>query len=224
MSEIKKIIEQLNDNAKATLSVSITNGDTLQVDCVLKKTETSPSFKLLYSSGTLQTDSIQYEKQCRLIVRHGEGSVNLKVHIDQTDSDNAFICTALKSVQPEMLREFFRVTINIPIRASYQPGPKEKKNVPWTITGKTIDLSGGGVLAVFPGKPQNNNHIQLELDVPGYKFPLICQAKVIRTYLLQQKRYQVAFFFESIEQKTRDMIISCCLQEQRRQLRENVRV
>ncbi len=223
MSEIKKTIKQFQDNSKAILKVPNTTGNT-PIDCVLTKTETLPSFKLLYSSGTIQTDSIQYDKQCHLIVRHGEGAINLKIKIDKTESNNALICTALTAIQPEELREFFRVMINVPIRASYQPGPKEKKNIPWTLTGKTIDISGGGVLAVFPGKPPNNNHIQLELGIPGYKSPILCQAKVINTYRLRQKRYQVAFCFERIEQKIRDIIISCCLQEQRRQLRENIRV
>ncbi len=224
MSKIKKIIEQLDNGDRATLDVPMIDGSTEIIHCVLKKTETSPSLKLLYPSNTIQTENLLYESKCRLVIQHGEGAVNLKVQIEKADNDNALVCTAFESIKPEELREYFRVMINISIHAIYQPGPKEKKNLPWLLKGKTIDLSGSGVLAMFPGKPQNNNHIQLEMDIPGQNMPILCQAKVIRTYRMRQKRYQVAFSFENIEQKTKDMIISCCLREQRRQLREKIRI
>ena len=114
--------------------------------------------------------------------------------------------------------------ISTPIRASYRPGPRETKSRAWEISGTTIDLSGGGVLALFPEKPANTNRIQLEIDLPGQQAPVLCLAKVVRTYRLRKNRFQVAFNITEIEGKARDIIISCCLQEQRRQLRNKVRV
>ncbi len=223
MSEIKKIIEQIDDNIRVTIDVPMTNGDTQRIDGILKKTSLPPSFEILYPPGILKTESLEYKSKCILSAKHEEKIVNLEIHIDGADN-NALTCTAFSSIKPEKLREYFRVMIKTSIRASYKPGPKEIKISPWILTGDTIDLSGGGVLAIFQGKPGSNNHIQLEIDIPGQKTSIRCKAQVIRTYRMRQKRYQVAFSFEDIEHKAKDIIISCCLQEQRRQLREKVRV
>lgn len=224
MSGITNIIERIVDNVRATLDVAMTDGDTQRIDCILKKTDLPASVKLFYPPDTIRTNQVKQGSKCRLIIRHGEGAVNLEIQIDKVHSDNALTCTALKSIKPEKLREYFRVMINIPIRAHFRPDPKDKKNPQWQLTGNTIDLSGGGVLALFPGKPQSNNRIKLEIKIPGQKTPVLCHAKIIRIYRMRKKRYQVAFFFESIEHKYRDMLVACCMQEQRQQLREKVRV
>ena len=112
--------------------------------------------------------------------------------------------------------------INVPIEASYIAGAREVKAKTWKMIGTTVDLSGSGVLAVFAEKPATSHNIQLIMTMPGEESPFICLADVVRTYRLRKNRYQVAFHFTVISTKTRDQIISCCFQEQRRQLRENV--
>ena len=223
MSGIAEIINQLHDSAIATVDIPIEKGESQRLKCILKKTQ-SPSFKLIFPPDILELDQLSYGITCRLIVKLDDGSVNLNVKLNDADGDRTLNCTALESVNPESLREYFRVMISAPVRASYQPGPREIKYRAWKLSGHTIDLSGGGVLALFPGKPVNTNRIQLEIDLPGQEAPVICQSKVIRTYRMRKKRYQVAFYFEDIDRKSRDIIISCCLQEQRRQLRDKVRV
>jgi hypothetical protein len=220
---ITEIINQLNDSAMATVDIPIKEGEDQRLNCILKKTE-SPSFKLVFAPNTLPRDTIEYGTNCRLVVKHKDSSVNLNVRLDEADGDRALLFTALESISPESLREYFRVMISAPIRACYQPGPREKKNVPWELAGHTIDLSGGGVLAIFSGKPANNNRIQLEIDLPEQSAPVVCLARVVRTYRMRKNRFQVAFNIVEIEGKDRDIIISCCLQEQRRQLRDKVRV
>jgi len=220
---ITEIIHQLDDNAMATVDIPIKEGEDQRLNCVLKKTS-SPSFKLVFAPNSLPGDAIEYGTNCRLVVKHGGSSVNLNVRLDEADGDRALLFTALESISPEALREYFRVMISAPIRASYKPGPRETKNIPWELTGHTIDLSGGGVLAIFSGKPANNNRIRLEIDLPGQPAPALCTARVVRTYRMRKNRFQVAFNIIEIEGRVRDIIISCCLQEQRRQLRDKVRV
>jgi len=223
VSGIAEIINQLNDSASATMDIPVEEGESQRLKCILKKTE-APSFKLIFPPETLTAIELEKDIICRLIVKHGEGAVNLKVKLDEVEGDRTMFCTALESISPETLREYFRVMISAPIHASYQPGPREIKNSPWELSGHTIDLSGGGVLALFAGKPANAKRIQLEIDLPGQHAPVLCQAEVVRTYRMRKKRYQVAFFITDIDGKARDNIISCCLQEQRRQLRDKVRV
>lgn len=223
MSGIAEIITQLDDRAMATVDIPLAEGEDQRLNCILKKAAT-PSFKLIFPSNTLPLDRLEYGRNCRLIVKNSGSQVNLNVRLDEADDDRTLIFTAVESINPEMLREYFRVMISAPVRASYQPGAKEIKNKSWELNGHTIDISGGGVLALFPGKPGNSKRINLEISLPNQQEPIVCQAKIVHTYRMRKKRYQVAFTFEHLEGKTRDIIISCCLQEQRRQLRDKVRV
>jgi len=223
LTGIIDIINQLNDNAKATVDIPLESGEMQRYNCLLRQVD-SVQIKLVFPPNFLKPEHLHYEGNCRLIVKHGESAVNLNVHIDSAFDNRTLLCTALESINPESLREYFRVMISTPISASYRPGPKEIKHRSWKLVGQSIDLSGGGVLALFPGKPENNLRIHLELNLPGQSAPITCMAKVVRTYRMRKKRYQVAFHIVDIEGKARDLIISCCLQEQRRQLRDKVRV
>ena len=222
MSGIIEVINQLDDSALATIDIPITEGEDQRLNCVLKKTQ-APSFRLVFPPHTLPLDRIEFGTPCRVVVKHIDGAINLKVRIDQTDGDRTLLLTAVESINPEALREYFRVMISLPIRASFTVDRPEYRHRSWELEGYTIDLSGGGVLALFPGKPQTKSHIHLDLQLPDQQH-IHCLGKVVRTYRMRKKRYQVAFMFENIDQKSRDMIISCCLKEQRRQLREKVRV
>jgi hypothetical protein len=219
---ISEIINQLDDSALATLDIPIQEGEDKRLNCILKKSE-APSFKLIFPPSTLPLDIIKFDTKCRLIVKHHDSSLNLNVRIDETDGKRTLYCTALESISPEAMREYFRVMISVPIRASYKPGPREK-NAAWELDGHTIDLSGGGVLSLFPAKPATKNRINLEISLPDQPAPIVCTARVIRTYRLRKNRFQVAFNIVEIEAKARDIIISSCLQEQRRQLRNKIRV
>jgi hypothetical protein len=70
MSQINNIIEQINDNSRATLDIPMTNGDTQRIDCILKKTDPPPSFKIIYSPNTFLADNLKYGSKCRLDVKH----------------------------------------------------------------------------------------------------------------------------------------------------------
>ena len=222
MAGITEIINQIQDSSIATVDIPLSEGEDQRLNCVLKKSD-PPSFRLVFPPNTLQMDNLKYGAECRLIVKVTDGAVNLKVRLNEADGDRTLLFTALESITPESLREYFRVMISAPIRARYRPGPREV-NEPWELSGHTIDLSGGGVLALFPDKPANRNRIELEMDLPGQTAPILCTARVVRTYRMRKRRYQVAFCYEKIDRKARDIIISCCLKEQRRQLRDKVRV
>ncbi len=223
MAGITEIINQLNHNAMATVDIPLKEGEDQRLNCIFKKTD-APSFSLVFAPNALSSVTIEDETNCRLIVKHGDSAINLNIRIDAVKNDRTMECTALESISPESMREYFRVMISAPIRAAYKPGPREIKNKSWQLSGNTIDLSGGGVLALFSEKPANTNRIQLEIDLPDQQTPVVCTAKVVRTYRLRKKRFQVAFNITEIEGKARDIIISSCLQEQRRQLRNKVRV
>lgn len=159
---------------------------------------------------------------CHIAVELDGQPINLIAQLHHAEGDRRLHCTAREPVAAESLREYFRVTINMPIEASYIAGPREVNNKTWKMIGTTIDLSGCGVLAVFAEKPASTHNIQLVMTHPEEEAALVCLADVVRTYRIRKNRYQVAFHFNVISPKTRDHAISLCLREQRRHLRDNV--
>lgn len=224
MARINELLDKLNDNAPTVVDIPGKTEDVLRCNALLIKKE-PPLLELLFPPESWIADDLKIGANCHLTVEHKGLTVNLIARLDSVAGNRRLHFIAREPVSPEELRDYFRVSINTPIEASYIAGPKEVNVHTWKMIGSTIDLSGSGVLAMFAEKPPSNNRIQLIITVPKEESPpIICLANVVRSYRIRKNRYQVAFHFENISKKTRDQIVSCCLQEERRQLRENVRV
>lgn len=221
MARIDEILDKLNDNAATEVDLPGKDGETFRCKALLNKKE-PPLIELVFTPGAWDAEELELGANCNLVVEHNGLTINLIARVDRIVGDRRLHLTAREPVSPESLRDYFRVSINTPIEASYIAGPREIKNQTWKMVGTTIDLSGSGVLALFAEKPQNNHNIQLVMTVPDEPAPVVCLANVVRTYRIRKNRYQVAFHFENISSKARDQVISCCLQEQRRQLRERI--
>ncbi len=222
MIKIDEILEKLNDNASVVVDIPSTKEEDLRCKAMLIKRE-SPLLELLFPPDSWTTTDLKFGANCNLVVDHKGTSVNLIARLDSAVGDRRLHFTAREPVAPEALRDFFRVSINATIEASYIAGPQEVRVHSWKMLGTTIDLSGSGVLALFPEKPPSNNRIQLIITTSADAPPLVLLANVVRSYRLRKNRYQVAFHFETLTEKNRDQLLSFCLQEERRQLRENVR-
>lgn len=223
MAKIDEILHKLSDNAPTIVDIPSNKEEALRCRALLVKKE-SPLLELLFPPHSWVADDLKIGSHCNLVVEHKGLSVNLIARLDSIVGDRRLHFTAREPVAPEAMRDFFRVSINIPIEASYIAGPKEVKLETWKMIGTTIDMSGSGVLALFAIKPPSNNRIQLIMTQPDEEMPIVCLANVVRSYRVRKNHYQVAFHFENLSGKTRDQMISFCLQEERRQLRENVRV
>ena len=223
MAKIDDILNRLNDNANVIVDIpSIRDGESVRCKALLIKKE-SPLLELLFLPNSWEASDLKIGAHCHLVVEHKGDTVSLIARLDSIAGNRRLHFTAREPIAPESLRDFFRVSTKLPIEASYIAGPKEVNAQTWRMVGTTIDLSGSGVLAMFSGKPTSNNRIQLVITAPDEEEPIVCLANVTKTYRLRQNRYQVAFHFENIPVKTRDRVVSYCLQEERRQLRENVR-
>lgn len=222
MARIDEILDKLNDSAPTLVDIPGNQDEVFRCNALLVKKE-APCLELLFPPDSWQLEELNVGADCSLVVEHNGLTVNLIARLDGANGDRRLLFTAREPVTPASLRDYFRVGINTPIEASYVAGHQEINSRSWKIIGATIDLSGSGVLALFPEKPPSKNHIQLIITVPEEKQHIVCLARVIRTYRMRKNRYQVAFHFENISAKSRDQLISCCFQEQRRQLRENVR-
>jgi c-di-GMP-binding flagellar brake protein YcgR len=219
VTALDSLLATIKENAPAVIDLPGKSGLNFRSRAVLQKKE-FPHLMLIFPLNAWDADLLLGEL-CNLSVEHEGQQINLVVRLDEIVDERRLRCTVQQSILPESLREYFRVSINLPIEASYVAGPREIKVKSWKLSGSTLDLSGSGVLAVFTEKPPSERQIQLVLTLGEEDDErIVCLANVVRCYRVRKNRYQVAFHFDIISSNARDQIIACCLQEQRRQLRE----
>lgn len=197
------------------------NGEHYRCKAMLVK-KNLPEIELVFPPDSWEEGNLLFDDDCHIAIELDGQPINLIARLHHAVGDRRLHCTAREPIAPESLREYFRVAVNMPIEASYIAGPREVNNKTWKMIGTTIDLSGCGVLGVFAEKPASTHNIQLVMTHPEEEAALVCLADVVRTYRIRKNRYQVAFHFNVISPKTRDYVISLCLREQRRHLRDNV--
>lgn len=142
--------------------------------------------------------------------------------IEEQIGDRTLSLIARQAVDPVSLREYFRVDLNTRVIARYEPPPGHTDQSSWEIHGETLDVSGTGFLCLLDHEPPNHNNISLEVYFDHLKRSLTCQVRVIRIRKLKKERVRVAFHIENIQPKDRDNIITCCMNEQRKMLRERM--
>lgn len=223
MAKIEEIIEQLQDGAEALVDLPMQNNEEKRLNAIFSKAE-SPSFELFFPPKAWNIDDLLLGMNCQLTVKHKGATVNIIAELDTVINDRRLAFIAREPIKPEALREYFRVSINTPIELGYLPGPKEVKLKKWNMIGTTVDLSACGVLGLFAEKPASSKRIHINITEPANQKSISCFGHVVRTYRMRKNRYQVALHFDNVSQDVRDQLISFCLQEQRRQLRENIEV
>ena len=223
MARIDEILNKLNDSSPVVVDIASNTEEAIRCKALLIKKET-PLLELVFLPNSWEVGDLRIGGNCNMVIDHNGDTVNLIARLDSVADPRRLHFTAREPIEPASLRDYFRVSANLPIEASYIAGPQEINVQTWKMIGTTIDLSGSGVLAMFPGKPPSNNRIQLIITRPDEETPIVCLANVIRSYRLRQNRYQVAFHFENIDSDTQDRIIACCFELQRRNLRLRVQV
>ncbi len=223
MSRIDEILDKLDDKAPTDVDLPGLRDEVFRCKALLIKHE-SPHLELLFPPNAWKAGDLKIGANCSLAIEQDGKRVSLIAKLDSITNERRLQFTAREPITPESMRDYFRVAINTAIQASYVAEQRETKVQSWKLAGTTIDLSGSGVLAMFAAKPPSSHRILLEITPPEDIEPIFCLAEIVRTYRLRSNRFQVAFHFIEVTTKTRDQIISCCLKEQRRQLRENVRI
>ncbi len=224
MAGIIDIIDNIQDSANVLIDIPLRNGQRKRLKSIYKKTQ-PPRIKLIFPPKSLpKKEEIDRQKSCRLSIKNPDAEITLAANLQNLESDRILHLIARAPIEPESLREYFRVTFRSSITVSYHPGNRETHSHPWEIHGETIDLSGSGVLTLLPKNPINKNHIRLEISVADSSDPIIGMAHLVRAKRLRKARYQVAFQFDKIDPKTQDQIIAFCMQQQRKQLRDNIKI
>ena len=219
-TSISEKIKKLVDSETAKIDITTMDGQTIRLDCIYKESH-SPNFFLVFPPKKLP-GNIDTKKHCPVSIKAGQTALTLIAKIVAINGDRTLELTAKDTVKPESLREYFRVNTKVSITAKYDPESADSKSPSWTLEGRTLDMSGSGVLAIFPENPQTRHKITLSICLTDDQEDIVCMGHIVRSKRLRKGRFQVAFHFDYISAKDKDSIISFCLQEQRNQLREKV--
>lgn len=220
LSAVEDLVKSFNDSESARIALQTTAGHTLRLNCVYKES-IAPDFFLLFPPNTIPED-IDKTKNCLISLKDSTDTVRiLQAKISDIPNKRSIELTALASIDPLSLREYFRVDIRTHIEISFEGS--EGSNVgTWSMKGKTLDLSGSGVLCVVPEQPQSKQPILIEIKLTNKPENIICIGHIVHTKRLRNGNWLTALHFDKIDQKHRDAIITNCFYEQRKQLRERV--
>ncbi len=222
-SAITHLIRAITDSQPARISLSTMAGETLHLDCIYKE-GIAPRFFLVFPPKNLPKE-INMAQYCAISIRnHDEDSapLSLNAKIEEVIGDRTLELTAKSSVDPTSLREFFRVAIHTPVIISFAPESNEDLARQWSLTGETLDISGSGLLALFGEECQDRQRITITLELSSPQASIACMGHVVYTRRVRKGRWHIALHFDDIATKQRDIIISNCLYEQRRQLKETL--
>jgi hypothetical protein len=196
-----------------------------RLQCVYQISE-SPRFNLLFKPGVLPVDSLDTSEPCIINVDLGGPNLSIEALITSVLNSQTLEMIVQKAISYDQMREFFRVDATaLVISKSFQPALYGKTGDPWTLQGKTIDISGSGILASFSEKPPMDEQVKLEVTLPSTPSEVIkLLAHPVRREQITDDQWDVAFRFDDISDEDRDKIIGCCLVIQRRLLRLKVQV
>jgi len=219
-SSLINLVKSLQDNQPASIQLSTTEGYAISIDGVYKESN-APSFFVVVPPDSIP-DKVDTSAPCLVTMQDEAGaSFAIAARILEVASDRSIELTATKAIDPASLREYFRVDLRTSITISYETmDPASSRN--WSMKGQTLDISGSGVLGLFADEPHNSQNLFIDIRLTHPQKSINCLGHVVRTNRLRGGRWQVALHFDTITGKDRDSIITNCLFEQRRQLRERV--
>ncbi len=219
-------LKNIPDGTPVRIFLPIKNRTELyRAQCIYQKS-TPPELTLLFKLGVLPTDNIAVTQPCVISIDTGGPAITIESTIQKIENSQTLQMTVRKSISHEEMREFFRVdaTTRI-ISKSFRTELFDNNNEPWSIEGKTIDISGNGVLAYFPEEPPADKQVRLEITIPlAEPETVTLLAHQVRSAKLSDKRFEAAYHFDDIDVEDRDKIIGCCLMIQRQLLRLKVQI
>lgn len=196
------------------------SGEELHLDCIYKES-VAPNFFVIFPPATIP-ETLDPKSICSISLPDDSGKpIALTAKIHEVASDRSLELTATTTIDPTSLREYFRVDLRTAITINYESSDSSATRS-WTLHGQTLDISASGVLGLFADEPKNKHNVFLEIHLTHPQKKILCIGHVVRTNRLRGGRWQIALHYDNISSKDRDAVITNCLWEQRRQLREKV--
>lgn len=226
MSTDPTILQSITDGKPVRVFLPLLNrSERLRAHCICQDIR-PPKFSLAFKAGVLPIDDIDTNQPCIVSIDMGGPTLSLEAMIQELVSPQVLQMILQKSINHEQMRDFFRIdAVTKVISSSFRTQFADQNNEPWSIQGETIDLSGSGILAIFPSPPPTERQVQLQIFIPSAEPETVTViAHQVRVQQQDDGRYEVAYHFDDIDNDDRDKIIGCCLVLQRKLLRLKVQI
>ncbi len=226
MSTNIEIIKKIPDGKPVRIFLPLKHGPERYRTQGIYQESTPPAFTLLFKPGVLPIDDISLDQTSIINIDMGGSTISLEAMTQEIANPQTLHMRVQRSIPHEQMREFFRVdaTTDI-ISRSFHTELFGNKNEPWSIEGKTVDISGSGILAHFPEQTPADRQIRLQITLPSTEQETVnVLAHQVRSQKLSDDLFEVAYHFDDISIEDRDKIIGCCLVIQRQLLRLKVQV
>ncbi|NOQ45970.1 MAG: hypothetical protein GQ559_04755 [Desulfobulbaceae bacterium] len=226
MPSLHSIFSKIEDGKSVRIALPVTDSvDKLRISCIYNSAD-APHFSLLFTPGALPVQRIDRHRKCTVLLDLAGQSISLAADIERIEDDQTLWVVAREVINHEQLRDYFRVDVATPIVAApLLPAELAGDGETWQLTGETIDVSGSGILASFPQPIETGKPVRVDLVLPTGETKVVkTVAHVVRTKKIDDNLYHIALNFERIETESRDRIMACCFDVQRKHLRLKVRV
>lgn len=220
--DINQQLEKLKESQACLITLSEDNGNTFQYECTFQHS-TGTRFSVFLQSTNVAHFDINVPCTFSSAPILGVTSISCKAKISAITA-NEIELVATESFDPSAMRNYFRVNLRVPIILSDAPTLKDGDDSKWRTSGNTVDISRTGTLAILGDECIQEHNLLVSLKLPDPIADVTCKARLIRIKRLTKRRWLTALHFDLSNIKACDIITANCLQEQRRQIRENVSV
>lgn len=220
--DVSEQLTKLKQGQTCLITLTEDNGNSFQYECTFQSSENTRFSVLVQSANAAQFDVNTHCTFSSAPVL-GATSISCKAKISAS-SGNQVELIATESFDPASMRDYFRVNLRVPITLSDAPTLKGGDDSKWRTSGNTVDISRTGTLAIFDDECVQQHNLLVKLTLPDPVAEVTCKARLVRIKRLTKKRWLTALHFDLSNVKACDIITANCLQEQRRQIRENVSV
>ena len=226
MSINEDCLQQIASGKPVRIFIPLSNRpDRIRAQCIYQQTS-PPKFTLIFKPGVLPLDDIDTSQPAIINVDMGGPTVSLEANIVNIANSQTLEMVVRKSINHEQMREFFRVdAVTDVISQAFETNVFDNDNEQQSVSGRTVDISGSGILANFENLPPQTEHLRLEILLPNTSPETISVfAHQVRIQELHDGKFEVAYHFIDISDEDRDKIIGACLVLQRQMLRLKVQV
>lgn len=214
-------LKHLQEYITVRILLPITGAPPLPLECVARS-ENPPFIDAHFLPDQLPAGRLDTEGECQLSFETGGQAHAFKARIDKVVSSERLRLQAVQAFNREQQREYFRIDVELTLK--YRRLSEGEGGAARRVQAK-VNLSGGGLW--FPIKEilESKEKLSVEIFLPGSPpMRAFAIAEVIRMTGADEDSRGVAMKFSEIEESDRDEIVGFCFAEQRRQLRNRVRI
>lgn len=226
MQEIDSFLEKIEDGKPVRVALPLLeSAEKARMPCVYIK-RVPPKFDLLFPASDLPVNTLDLHRKCEVLFDIGGQNVSISADITKVGDISTLHLVGQDIINHQQMRDYFRVDVSTPIVAtSLVPEELTEGDEASSLSGETIDVSGGGLLCNFSTPIKEGTRLRIDLVLPTADARVVkAIGHVVRCRQIDDSTYQVGLNFDTIEPEAHDNIMACCFEIQRKHLRLKVHV